>query len=205
LPFSGGYMHRLSLRSLQAVLFSLAVILLTIGGTPVGHAQTFRGGITGTVTDVTGATIAGATVTAVETETNLSYKTVSTSAGDFSFTNLPLGTYTVTIGFTGFSTAKYDKVQVAAGSSYTIAAKLNLSSTDQTVEITAAALTLDTVSDIQATVLPEVVVQNIPNSGRDFTQMVAQTTGFAGYNTGGGGGDSSVNGTRSTPSRALNL
>ncbi len=197
MPFSGGYMHRLSLRSLKAVLFSFAVILLTIGGTPVSHAQTFRGGISGTVTDVTGASIASATVTAVETETNVSYKTVSSSAGEFNFTNLPLGSYTVTIGFTGFSTAKYDKVQVAAGSDYTLTAKLNLSSTDQTVEITAAALTLDTVSDVQATVLPEVVVQNIPNSGRDFTQMVAQTTGFAGYNTGGGGGDSSVNGTRS--------
>jgi Carboxypeptidase regulatory-like domain/TonB dependent receptor len=196
LPFFGGYMHRLSLRSLKAVLFSLAVILLTIGGTPVSHAQTFRGGISGTVTDVTGASIASATVTAIDTETNVSYKTVSSSAGEFNFTNLPLGSYTVTIGFTGFSTAKYDKVQVAAGSNYTLTAKLNLSSTDQTVEITAAALTLDTVSDVQATVLPEVVVQNIPNSGRDFTQMVAQTTGFAGYSTGGGGGVASVNGTR---------
>ena len=196
MPFSGGYMHRLSRRSLKVALFSLVAILLTIGSTPTSNAQTFRGGVTGTVTDVTGAAIAGAAVTAVDTETNVSYKTVSTSAGDFSFTNLPLGSYTITIGFTGFSTAKYDKVQVAAGSSYTIAAKLNLSSTDQTVEITAAALTLDTVSDLQATVLPEVVVQNIPNSGRDFTQLVSQTTGFAGYSTGGGGGVASVNGTR---------
>ena len=135
-------MHRLLPRSLQAVLFSLAVILLTIGGTAVSHAQTFRGGITGTVTDVTGAAIAGAAVTAVDTSTNVSYKTVSSSAGEFYLTNLPVGSYTVTIGFSGFSTAKYDKLQVAAGANYTISAKLTLSSTDQTVEITAAALTL---------------------------------------------------------------
>jgi len=40
------------------------------------------------------------------------------------------------------------------------------------------------------------VVQNLPNSGRDFTQMLAQTTVFAGLST-GGAGMASVNGTRS--------
>ena len=189
-------MRRLSVTPLQAVLYSLAAILLTILATPFAHAQTYRGGINGSVTDHTGAAIANATVTAIDTATNQTYTTVSTSAGEFSFTNLPISSYTITIAFTGFSTAKYDKVQIEAGSSYLISAKLALSSTSSTVEITAAAITLDTASDVQATVLPEVVVQNIPNSGRDFTQLVAQTTGFAGLNTGGGGGVSSVNGTR---------
>jgi len=190
-------MRRHLVRPLQAVLYSLAAILLTIVGTSFANGQTFRGGITGTVTDVTGAAIASAAVSAVETETNVSYQTLSSSAGEFNFTNLPLGSYTVTVSFAGFSTAKYDKVLVAAGANYVLAAKLALSSTAQTVEVTAAALTLDTASDVQATVLPETVVQNLPNSGRDFTQMVSQTTGFAGLSTGGGGGDSSVNGTRS--------
>ena len=40
-------------------------------------------------------------------------------------------------------------------------------------------------------------MQTLPNSGRDFTQMLAQTTGFAGLSTGGGAGVASVNGTRS--------
>jgi hypothetical protein len=190
-------MRRLSVTSLQAVLYSLAAILLTILATPFANAQTYRGGINGSVTDHTGAAIANATVSAIDTATNQTYTTASTSGGEFSFTNLPISSYTVTISFSGFSTAKYDKVQIGAGSNYVISAKLELSSTSQTVEITAAALTLDTVSDVQATILPNTVVQNLPNSGRDFTQMVSQTTGFAGLSTGGGGGDSSVNGTRS--------
>ncbi|WP_158790547.1 TonB-dependent receptor [Granulicella sp. L60] len=189
-------MQRRFRKSLMAVLYSLAVILLTVFSV-TSNAQTYRGGINGTVTDVTGAAIANAAVSAVETSTNLSYKALSTSAGEFNFTNLPPGSYTVTVAFSGFSTAKYDNVIVAAGSSYVLSTKLALSSTDQIVEVTAAALTLDTASDVQATVLPETVVQNLPNSGRDFTQMVAQTTGFAGLSSGGGGGDSSVNGTRS--------
>jgi hypothetical protein len=181
---------------LQAALYGLAVTLLTLGTTFL-QAQTFRGGINGTVIDITGATLAGAAVSAVDTSTNQSYKTISSSAGEFSFTNLPLGSYTVTIAFTGFSTAKYDKVQVEASANYTIAAKLTLSSSSETVEVTAAAVTLDTDTDVQATILPETVVQNLPNSGRDFTQMLTQTTGFAGLSTGGGAGVASVNGMRS--------
>jgi hypothetical protein len=195
--FFGGYMKRLQAGIVQAVLYSLAVIILTLTSIVSLTAQTFRGGINGTVTDQTGSAIAGAAVSALETSTNASYQTVSSSAGEFEFSNLPLGSYTITIVSSGFSTAKYDKVQVAAGASYVLPAKLVVSSSAQTIEVTAAALTLDTASDVQATVLPERVVQNLPNSGRDFTQMVAQTTGFAGLSTGGGGGDSSVNGTRS--------
>jgi hypothetical protein len=190
-------MKRLQVRLFQAVFYSFAVIILTLTSIASLTAQTFRGGINGTVTDPTGSAVAGAAISALETSTNASYQTVSSSAGEFEFSNLPLGSYTITIVSTGFSTAKYDKVQVAAGASYVLPAKLVVSSSAQTIEVTAAALTLDTSSDVQATVLPERVVQNLPNSGRDFTQMVAQTTGFAGLSTGGGGGDSSVNGTRS--------
>jgi hypothetical protein len=176
------------------VLLALAVFVAL----PVSvSGQTFRGGISGTVTDQSGAVVPGAMVTAVETATNTSLKTVSSSAGEFAFTNLPLGDYSVTVSATGFSTVKVKLVTVSAGVSYTLPVKLGVASAALTVEVTADSLTLDTVTDEQSTAIPEVVVQNLPNSGRDFTQMLAQTTGFAGLSTGGGGGMSSVNGTRS--------
>ncbi len=86
---------------------------------------------------------------------------------------------------------------ITAGTNYTLPVKLGVATAAQTVEVTADSLTLDTVTDEQSNVLPEVVVQNLPNSGRDFTQMLAQTAGFAGLSVGGGGGYSSVNGARS--------
>ena len=186
--------RRVSIR----VSITFCLLLTALFALPdAAWTQTFRGGINGTVTDQTGSAIANAIVSAVESATNASYRTVSSSAGEFNFSNLPLGSYTVTISYSGFSTAKYDQVQVAAGTNYTLAAKLAVSSTSQTIEVTAAALALDTASDVQVTVLPPVVVQNLPNSGRDFTQMLAQTTGFAGLSAGGGGGVASINGTRS--------
>jgi hypothetical protein len=173
----------------------LSLVALLVLALP-SFAQTFRGAINGSVADSTGAVVPNAQVTAVDTSTNLSYSAVSTSSGEFSFANLPLGSYTVTVVAPGFSTEKYDKVAIEAGNPYTLSAKLAVSTTNTTVEVDAGAIGVDTVTDIQATTLPPIVVQNLPNSGRDFTQFVSQTTGFAGDSTGGGAGVASINGTR---------
>jgi hypothetical protein len=160
------------------------------------HGQTFRGGISGTVTDQSGAVVPGAAVTAEEAATNSVYKSVSSSAGEFAFSNLPLGDYSVTVTAAGFSKVVVNKVSVTAGVNYVLPVKLSVASAQQTVEVTASQITLDTVTDVQASDIPEAAVQDIPNSGRDFTQMLALNSGFAGYSTGGGALSSSVNGTR---------
>jgi len=170
-------------------------MIFAIPGAAFG--QTFRGGISGSVTDQSGAVIPGAQISAVESSTNTSYKTVSSSAGEFVFSNLPLGSYTVTVTASGFKGEKIDKVPVTAASTYSLPLKLAVASSGETIEVTADALSLDTSTDTQSTALPEEVVQNLPNSGRDFTQMLSQTPGFAGLSTGGGAGVGAVNGTRS--------
>src|SRR5258707_11447201 len=93
-----------------------AVFLALICNLPI-HAQTYRGGINGTVTDHTGAAIANANVSAVETTTNKAYHALSSKAGEVNFSNLPVGTYTVTITFCGFLNRKYDNVAGAGGHS----------------------------------------------------------------------------------------
>jgi len=175
----------------------LWVSALALAPQTVALGQTFRGGISGAVTDPSGAVVPGAQITAIDTGTNTEYKSVSSSAGEFVFNNMPVGDYTVTVVASGFKGVKVDKVPVTAASTYTLPVRLGVASTGETVEVTADALSLDTVTDTQSTALPEEVVQNLPNSGRDFTQMLAQTPGFAGLSTGGGAGVASVNGTRS--------
>ena len=185
-------------RQTRSVFTAFLLALAVLFALPANSfGQTFRGGISGNVTDQSGAVVPGAQVTAVESSTNTAYKSVSSSAGEFAFANLPLGSYTVSITASGFKSIKVDKVPVAAGATYTLPIKLSVASAGETVEVTADALALDTVTDTQSTALPEEVVQNLPNSGRDFTQMLAQTPGFAGLSTGGGAGVGAVNGTRS--------
>lgn len=186
-------LYRLSRSVFSVVLLAVSVLAVPF----VGSAQTFRGGINGTVTDQSGAVVPGAQITATDNATNTVYNAVSSSAGEFVFTNMPVSSYTVSVSASGFKGVKIDKVPVTAATTYSLPVRLSVASTGETVEVTADSLSLDTVSDTQSTALPEEVVQNLPNSGRDFTQMLAQTPGFAGLSTGGGAGVASVNGTRS--------
>ena len=87
------------------------------------YGQTFRGAINGTVTDPTGAVVAGASVTATETATNVAHKMASTSNGEFSFQDLPPGTYSVAVSAAGFQQTTVTNVVVTAGNVYTVPVK----------------------------------------------------------------------------------
>ena len=68
-----------------------------------------------------------------------------------------------------------------------------MSTTSETIEVNASSVALDTTTVTQTTVLDAKTVTDMPLNGRDFTQMIALTPGYAGYS---GGGYGSLNGTR---------
>src|SRR5450755_4390631 len=173
-------------RLIVAMLFVLSV------GLPA-MAQTFRGAINGTVTDPSGAVVPGAQVKAVNKATGIEHATLSTSDGQFAFQDLPVGEYSVVIAAQGFPTLTVDDVLVAQGAIYTLPASLKISQQATTVEVSAAALTLDTTSETQTTLVTGSDLQTLPLNGRDFTQLISVAPGFAGYSAGGFG---SLNGTR---------
>jgi hypothetical protein len=158
-----------------------------------GYAQTFRGAINGTVGDPSGAMVAGATVRATNVATGVTLTTTTTSDGQFAFQDIPLGTYKIVVNAAGFSTLTTENVTVTAGQAYTLAAKLKVGETSTSVEVSAAALSLDTTTATQDNILPTQAVQDVPMNGRDFTQFIAVQPGYAGYSVGGFG---SMNGTR---------
>ncbi len=182
--------YRMTRSVFSGLLLALAV-LMALPATVAG--QTFRGGINGTVTDQSGAVVPGATVEATDTATNTSHKTISSSAGEYSFQDLPLGSYTIAVAAAGFKSATVTKVPVTAGVIYTLPVRLGVAAAGETVEVNASGLALDTTSTTQTTDIPEITVQDIPLNGRDFTQLIGLAPGFAGYSLGGFG---SVNGTR---------
>src|SRR6266581_950275 len=175
-------MKRLVLAILVVLSFAVAV-----------NGQTFRGAINGTVTDPSGGVVPNAQVKATESATGIDHATVTTSEGQFSFQDIPLGLYKVTVTATGFPAHTVDKVEVVAGQIYTLQVNLKLAQATTTVEVSAASLVLDTTTQTQTMTIPDDVVQNIPLNGRDFTQMISVAPGFGGYNVGGFG---SLNGTR---------
>src|SRR5271169_6021501 len=174
---------------LRAGLGAIAIALCVC----TGYAQTFRGAISGTVTDPSGAVIPNAQVKATETATGLEHNTVTTSDGEFSFQDIPLGFYKVTVTAPGFPPYTVDRVEVAAGSILSLPIKLSMQQQSTTVEVSAAALSLDTTTQTQSTTISTQMVQDMPLNGRDFTQLIALAPGYSGYSVGGYG---SLNGTR---------
>ena len=108
-----------------------------------GYAQTFRGSINGTVTDQTGAALAGAVVKATDTGTGIVLSTVTTAEGQYSFQDLPLGTYQIAVTDAGFSPVTVDKIPVTAGAIYTLPVTLKVGQQATAVEVSAAAITVD--------------------------------------------------------------
>jgi len=170
------------------------VLLVFLSSEFSTKAQTYTGAINGTVTDPSGAVIPNAEVKARDKATDITRTTTSTSDGEFAFQDLPIGTYTVIVNASGFPETTIDNVSVTQGSIYTLPVKLSMSQQATTVEVSAASLSLDTTTQTQTTTLPDTVVQDIPLNGRDFTQLITISPGYAGYAVGGFG---SLNGNSS--------
>lgn len=166
----------------------LGLLILTIAVTPSLWAQTFRGGIAGAVQDSTGAVVVNAKISLVGTDTGYKRDTVSTSSGDYSFQDLPLGLYSVAVEATGFQPTKIDKISVRPGQIYSLDIKVAVASSSEQVQVDANAVSLDTESSTNNAVVNEKAVANIPLNGRDYTQLIKIVPGY--------NGAGSLNGTR---------
>src|SRR5579864_7427854 len=178
-------------RIMRRVLGSIFVLTLLVAA---GYSQTFRGAINGTVSDPSGAMVSGASVKATNIATAVTLSTTTTSDGQFSFQDLPLGSYRIGVSAGGFNAATVENVPVTAGSVYTLPVKMKVGTSTTSVEVSAEALTLDTTTVQQNNVIPTEQVENVPMNGRDFTQFTAAAPGYAGY--AGAQAYGSLNGTR---------
>ena len=105
-----------------------------------------NGGISGTVTDPSGAVIAGARVVAISAGTTENHATITDNSGLYSFRSLPVGTYRMEFTASGFELCVVLSVPVKQNGSTQVNASLRVGQSAETVEITAAAPIADTVS-----------------------------------------------------------
>lgn len=123
-------------------------------------AQSVRGALAGTVTDTSGALIPGAKVVATAKDTGLSESTVSTSAGEYRFPQLPIGIYNVTVEAAGFSESTYTNITITVNSVIVQNVQLKPGAVSQTVTVNANALSLQTESsDVGGTVTTRSIIQ----------------------------------------------
>ena len=117
----------------RLLLLSLAV--LALAGLALGQGAT--GQITGRVEDAAGAVVPGASVTVTNLATALRREGATGDAGDFAFTLLPPGKYKVEVSAKGFKRVVVEELEVNVTQTATLNLKLEPSSVDETVTVTA--------------------------------------------------------------------
>jgi hypothetical protein len=170
-------------------LFKLA-LLVALPAVFAYSQSTFRGGMAGIVTDSSGAAIPGAKIDATNAATEIVYHASSSSEGDYSLSDLPLGDYNVTVSFPGFKTTEVKLVRISAGAVFSLPVKLEISASVQQVEVDAAAVSLDTTTEERTFTVPTEEVKDVPINGRSFTNLLTQvvpgnTTGTTRYTVDG--------------------
>src|SRR6266849_6373166 len=179
---------------LIAVFLFLAVATLV--------AQTFRGTILGTVTDASGALVAGATVKVRNVGTGLERTTTTSTDGSYAVPELPIGTYSVTVSQSGFQTSVVTGVSVDVATERRVDAALKTGEVAVHVEVSAETLPLvETTSNDLGGVITAQTVENMPVNGRDYTKLIFLNPGVAGSpdqitDSPGSFGEFSMNGAR---------
>ena len=173
------FSRRLKLFSLGKIL-RVALPLATFvdsAGLPA-HSQMNTGEIDGLVRDPSGAVIAGASIEAVETSTQLKYSTTTNTAGEFLLAQLPVGAYTLTVSSSGFKQVVQSGVSVHAGERIRQIFSLALGEQSETVTVVATGGLLQVESAaIQDTVEQEKII-SLPLKGRQFIDLVGLTPGI---------------------------
>src|ERR1700722_646595 len=164
-----------SSRLLRAILVSMSLLVaLTDSKAQSGGAT---GTIVGTVVDSTGALVAGAQVSIIESDTNVTQHTTTSSSGSYTVALLKPGTYRVTAVAPGFSTAAVLKVELAVGSEQRVDIRLTPGSEQQTVNVTAEGVSLDTENAAVGQLVTGEEIVDLPLNGRNFTQLLLLNSG----------------------------
>jgi len=139
--------------------------------------QTFRGSIQGTVTDSSGAAVVGAEVKIFSPGTGLSRNVTTNGQGEYVTSELPLGTYSVTVAKEGFRTITLNQIPVSVGSPARADAKLTAGQVKELVEVNADVPLVETTSNTTGGTIEASEAAELPINGRDFTKLLELVPG----------------------------
>lgn len=152
----------------------LAVICLfaLVLASTLAFAQETTGGITGTVKDPQGAVVSGATVEVSGSALITGTRTAkSDNGGNYRFSNLPPGTYDISVTASGFGSAKQTGLKLDVGALPTVNFSLKVGAASEVIEVSGEAQIVDvTTSKVQTSVSHE-ILSNIP-TGRSFQSVI---------------------------------
>ncbi len=135
--------------------------------------------------------IPNAAVTLVDEQTSLTRAVKTNGAGEYTFVNLPIGTYTLTYTAGGFEAQKTQHIAVQADRTATVNAQLKVGKASETVEVEATPL-LNAVDTTNGYVLDNAKIEMAPLATGSFTGLAIQSTGVSAELPGGTGVNSGL-------------
>ncbi|HXM97329.1 MAG TPA: carboxypeptidase regulatory-like domain-containing protein [Candidatus Dormibacteraeota bacterium] len=189
-----------------AMLILAAAVLVAFLFVPLAaNAQNYSGSVRGTVTDPGGGAVAGANVSLRDIGTNATLDATTNDQGAYSFPNVNVGVYEITVKATNFKEHKATDVEVHVSTATEVNAKLELGSSSDLVTVEASDVQVQTTTADVGAVIEGTQVRELPLNGRNFmalTQLQPGVSANNGFNTKDkglqGGADFSVNGNPST-------
>ena len=188
---------------------SALVLAAALGTAGTSWAQTATGQITGTISDATGAALAGARIKVTSELTGLARETTTSDKGSYSVPLLPVGVYLVTAEKEGFKLAASATNELKVDQVLRVDLILEVGAMSETVQVTGRAIALDTETASIGQVVTERQVTELPLNGRNFLQLLflgngaVETNGEQGDMRKGAGNAISINGSRPTSNNYL--
>ena len=149
----------------------LALVLVMIPASGYGQISG-TGSIQGTVSDPTGAVIANAAITVTNDATQVKHSVNSGHDGLFSFPNMDIGTYTLTVTSPGFKTYNHGRIILEVGSSIGINVSLTVGATTEQVEVTSSGMALQTEDASFKQTIDQTTLTELPLNGRNITSLI---------------------------------
>jgi hypothetical protein len=143
-----------------AFLAVLVAALLALAG--LADAQVLYGTLVGNVADTSGATVPGATVTLINTNTNLARETITTAEGDYRFLNVVPGTYRVRVVLTGFKEHVKEGVPISTNAVARVDVTLEVGAMTESITVQSETTLLQTDSGSVQSELKAKEVQSLP-------------------------------------------
>ncbi|MBZ5673218.1 MAG: carboxypeptidase-like regulatory domain-containing protein [Acidobacteriia bacterium] len=154
----------------------LVVVAIAVSGV-VSAQSAGTGALTGTLTDPSGASVPGATVTLTNTQTN-QVRTATTGAdGTYRFTFIPPGTYRVRFSATGFKVSEVSSFNVSVTETPVLDRTLEIGAQTEQVTVEAVQETLQTATSTLGTTVGSRVVTALPLSNRNYSQIIGLSAG----------------------------
>ena len=170
--------------SFRFSLFRLSLVvplsLILVAPHAWGQASAINGQITGTVTDPTGAAVAGASVKVANLQTGFTQTTETAANGLYRFNILPLGNYEVTTTATGFAGVKRTGITLNAGSTVTVDVTLSVQNVSTEILVSAAAPAVDPSRTDTGSTLSYNAISNLPLLSRNPFNFILQQPNVSG-------------------------